>query len=265
MTNIETGRTSNIIFPKQVARKIAIKITNPILKSETTNNPETIAKAEKMLENGHGLIIITNHFSERDGLELLKIIFNDKAMAEKKVITPMAYHMVTPLYRMLGKMLDVTPMPIVTQSTIDKGKSDGKELNDGKPEYLGKSITRLKEGGIVVITPQGSRMPSLGEKFNNPALGTIMSRAEAKGIGEYGLLLIGLGIKEATDYSEKMFEKFNLSEKYTINVGNYFTNKEIWERAAILAKAEGRPERPDKFVDTVIHEELRKVVPPSYR
>lgn len=269
MANVETGKRPSISFSAQIARRIAAIALSPVLRSEITNNPDAIDKAEKILESGHGLLIISSHFSKRDGPQLLDLIFRNKMMANKKMIAPFAYHMNPLIYRVIGKLLNVTPMSIVTQSTIDKGKNNGKKLGDGLTDYFTKAVESLREPEIVGLTPQGSRERSLGKQFKYPAVGTFMMTAERKHLDNYGVLFIALGIKGANDYSEKKAGNFNLLKKYTVNIGACLTNKEILERATILAKAEEeiskKPETPFRFVDSVIHEELRKIVPDAYK
>ena len=269
MANIEAGRGSNISFPKQIVRKVAVTILSSFLRSETINNPDSIDKAEKILKSGHGLIIVINHFSKKDAPQLLNVIFRNKTMANREIVAPLAYHANPPINQAIGKMLNVIPMSIVTQSTMDKGKNRGKELGDGLTDYFKKAIESLRKPGIVGLTPQGSRESNLGKQFNHPAVGTFMMTAERKHLDDYGVLFIGFGIKGANDYSKEKVGKFNLLKKSTVKIGACLTNKEILERAAKLAEAakeiSGKRESLFRFVDTIIHEELLKVVPDAYK
>lgn len=252
MTNAEAGKASNIDFPHKVGRIATMAVLGPVLRSETTDINDSIEKVKDVLKRGAGLIIIINHFSGKDPIQAIREVFRYPVMNDKKIIVPIAVHTDNPIVHVVGKITDTTPKPIVTQKTIDAGKNNGRPLNDGMKEYLEDSISLLKKGGIVVLAPQGTRMPRLGQP-NSPTVGTLMAAAKRNKLENYAFLFIGFGMREVDDYSKKT--KLNPRDRYTVNIGALLMSDEI------LARAEGK----FKNVDAVIYDELRKAVPETYK
>lgn len=252
MGNPEAGRVANIDFKHKIGRIVTAAVLSPVLRSETTDANGSIEKAKDVLKRGEGLIIIINHFSGKDPIQVIREVFRYPVMNDKKIIAPIAVHTDNPIVHVVGKITDTAPKPIVTQKTIDAGKNNGRPLNDGMKEYLEDSINLLKKGGIVVLAPQGTRMPHLGQP-NSPAVGTLMAAAKRNKLENYAFLFIGFGIKGLNDYSSKT--KLNPRDRYTANIGALLMSDEI------LARTEGK----FKNVDAVIYDELRKVVPETYK
>ena len=175
-------------------------------------------------------------------------------MNKKKIITPIGFHIDNPLDQLLGRMTGVTVKPIVTKSTIMKGKNHGRRLNDGQKDYFGKSIVLLRNGGIMATALQPTRLSRLGQP-ETLTMGTFMLNAKRNGFDDYSYLFVGFGIKGLNDYSKNNIKGLNIIKKYTTNIGSCLTGKEI------LEKANGDYRK----VDDVIYEELKKVVPKSYR
>lgn len=253
---ISNGAISNVGFFEHACRKLAVKALSPVLKSERTNSNHGIDKAEDILRNGNGLIVIINHFSLKDPPLAANEVFRHREMGSKKIIAPIAYHMDHRLYHVLGRLIGINFFPIVTENTMKKGRNNGRELFEGKgkSEYLKASLNLLRQGGIVILAPQGTRMPNLGQP-DNLTVGTFMAGARKNGLDKYAFLFIGFGIKGLDDYSIKGIKGFNLLKRYTANIGACLTSKEILEKAGGNFRA----------VDEVIFEELRKVVPSNYR
>lgn len=252
MGNVEAGKAANIDLKHKIGRIITATVLSPVLRSETTDTNGSIEKAKDVLKRGQGLMIIINHFSGKDPIQAIREVFRYPVMNDKKVIAPIAVHTDNPMVHFVGKITDTAPKPIVTQKTIDAGKNNGRPLNDGMKEYLEDSINLLKKGGIVVLAPQGTRMPHLGQP-NSPTIGTLMAAAKRNKLENFAFLFIGFGMKDVDDYSKKT--KLNPRDRYTVNIGSLLMSEEI------LARAEGK----FKNVDAVIYDELRKAVPENYK
>jgi len=249
MRNIETGRTAEIGFLKYAARKLTVALVSPVARSETIDDNNSLGKAKEGLRAGKGLLVIINHFSDKEPEQIIDKIFCQSTTDSKKIIVPIAYHKDKPVYHKMGKIIDVDLKPIVTKSTLEKEEYKNLKLNEGAVEFKNSSVELLREGGIVVLAPQGSRMPYLDKP--HATVGTFMLEAKRKGLDDYSFLFIASGIKGITDYSKKGIDGFNLNKKYTLNIGSYMTSKEI------LKKAEG----DFRNVDKIIYEELNKIVP----
>lgn len=268
---IQPGKRSDISIPKQITRKLTSAVLgHTVLRYEETDNDHSVDKAEGLLNQGHGLIVVINHFSRPDPPYAVEIIFDHPTMGKKEIVVPIAVHVDNFLFHLLGRADGFTPMPIVTKNSVKRERYQDREVNEGMKEYLTKSIDSLKEGKIVVIAPQGERQDNLGQP-NNPTIGTLMKKATTADLENYAFLFIGFGIKGIDDYSKK--RGFNLLDKYTATIGACLTREEVMAKATTLMEEaqEGagdvsrKPKNPFRFVDGVIYAELRKVVPPNYR
>ncbi len=253
---IQPGKTANVGFLQRGARIAATAILSPtFLRSEVTKNKDSIKKAKEALKSGKGLIVIINHFSLKDPPQATNELFHHTVTGSKRIIAPIAFHRDNPWLHRIGKIFGHDLAPIVTENTIREGKNDGHKKNDGIGEYIAESTKLLKKGGIVILAPQGTRMPRLGQPDpNNLAVGSLMASARKNGVKDYVFLFMGLGIQNTDRYSQKT-RGFNPFKKYTLNVGACLTSEEILIRAG------------DNFrnVDAVIFRELDRTVPPNYR
>lgn len=253
MTNIE-GKTANIGFFEQVGRKLATgTLSHTILRSETTDTNHNIDRAKELLRAGNGLIVVINHFSIKDPPLAANEVFHHREMGNKRLIAPIAYHMDSPWYHSLGKLIGFSLAPIVTENTVRVGKNGGLAQGEGTNSYVAKSLDLLRDGGVVILAPQGSRKGHLGQPERTVSM--LMLTAKRKKIENISLLFLGFGIRGVDDYSDKKVRGFNPFKKYDINVGACLTKEEL------IGKAAG----DFRNVDKVVFEELRKVVPPNYR
>lgn len=251
MAKVETG---NVGFLQNAARKLTTAVlSHTVFRSEKTDNLHGIDKAKKLLKQDHGVIVVINHFSLKDPPLAINEVFLHREMGSKKVVVPVAYHMDKGLYHGLGKLIGVVLKPIVTENTIKEKENDGKKLNEGMKEYLNESIRLLKEGGVVVLAPQGTRMPNLDQP-DKPTIGTFMAGAKRNGLEKFAFLFMGFGIKGAEDYSTKKARGLNIFSKYIVNIGACLTSQELMDRARGNVRA----------VDGIAYEELRKIVPSNY-
>ncbi len=256
MVKAEAEKGANIGFLKHVVRKITTTtLSSTILRSETFNNHHGIDKAKEALRQGFGLIVIINHFSLKDPPLTINEIFKHNVMGSKKITAPIAYHVDKPSYHEVGKLIDVTFSPIVTENTVKKGKHDGREKSEGKQEYLNASLDILRLGGIVILAPQGERKGTLGEPNESIIVGTIIAYAKKRRIEKFAFLFMGLGIEGVNDYSEKKVRGLNLFKKYNINIGACLTNQELMKKAGGNYREVGR----------IVYEELDKIVPSNYK
>lgn len=270
MTNAEIGKAANVGFLKHVARELTTAALRPtVLRSEVTDNDHSIDRAKAILRNGNGLIVVINHFSLKDPLLAVIEVFRNTIMGSRKIITPIAYHMDRSIFRKIGGVNGVTFMSIVTKNTMKEGKNNDRKLNDGMLEYLAKSVELLKRGGIVVLAPQGTRMSQLGEPDpKNLAIGALMAATKKNGVdNKCAIIVMGLGIKGVDDYSQK--KGINLLSKYTVNIGDCLTFEEVLTEAEKMAEESGETLKklrsPLRFVDKVVYEKLREIVPQNYK
>jgi hypothetical protein len=261
-SEMETNKTSNAALPQLVCRKlITTLLRHTFLRYDTIGNYDSLAKAEKFSAEGHPVIILYNHYSYGDPPRAVELVSHEKAIGNKKFISPIADHVYNSSYGLLGKLTGITFEPIVTKNS--KKKDNNTIANGGKKKYLEKTTNGLKNGEVIFVAPQQERSSSLGQP--KQAVRAIMSITEKEDLENCAFLIIGFGIKGITDYSIKKIKGLNLSKKYIANIGPLLTGKEILTMAIKKAETAGRQKQPLKFVDEVIFEELRKVVPSEYK
>lgn len=246
----------NVGILRHALRKVATVLPGAVIfRNEKPRNLDGLERAKELSKKGYGVIVVINHFSLKDPPQVGKLLFETQGLGSKKIHFPIAYHM----YKMhrhgydkiLGRLFGITFKPVVTKSTIDKGKNDGLPLHSGGKEFLQKALGGLEKGEIVVIAPQETRQPFLGE-LAEKGIGTLIAGAKRNNL-KIALLFIGLGIENVTDYSE--MEDFNRFKKYKVNIGECFTNDEVMEQV----------NGDFRKVDNFVFRNLYEVVLPNYR
>ena len=271
MAGIESRDVS---IPVRGARWFARRVVERPLQlriEQDHNNQERngLPKAEGLSKDGHGIVVVFNHFSARDPVEILDFIFGNPVMRHKPVLSPVAYHMYTDregFWETPGEFLDISFCPIVTEETMKLGRNKGYPLGYGMKEYFEGAVTTLQKGGIVMAAPQGTRREFLGDS-TKPIIGTLIAQTdhkkkkfietdhEYKKLDSYGLLFVGLGIKDANDYQKQNVGGLNPFKEYQLTIGPTFTKKEVMD-------AVGGEYRE---VDPWVFEQLNKIVPTVYR
>lgn len=239
------------------SRVLARAVASPF-RREIEDGSNGLSRAKELQKQGFGLVVLYTHFSKRDALEIINLIYRNPLMRKKRILAPIALHEYKKwLFDKPGKVLDVTLCPVVTQDTIDKGKNEGHELGYGQEEYFQKAIQFLQNGDITIIAPQVGRREILGvpAKRARP-IGTLIARIDRIiDFDKYAFLLVGLGIKGAEDYKKEHVEGLNPLKTYQLNIGATFTREEV------MGEVNGDYREVDKFV----FEQLRELVPPAYK
>ena len=245
---------NNIGKLTHVSRRLTVAITEPLFRTNRKDEFNGLSNAADILKKGKGLVIFFNHFSLKDPPHMVREIFVQKEMRNKRIVAPLAHHMYKDSYGIIGNILGVVVKPIVNENTLKKAKYKELELGNGTKEYIDESINALKQGGIVLLPPQGTREESLGQPKQR-IVGNFMARANRNGLTKFGILFIGIGIEGTNDYSQGVTRGFNLRRKYSVHIGSCLTNQDLMQKANGSYKA----------VDNIVFEELGKVVPPSYK
>jgi hypothetical protein len=224
-----------------------------------------LSRAEAMLNQGKGLVVVINHFSERDSVEILmNFLFKTSVFQDKPIVAPIAYHQYMRAYvRWAATTFDINLCPLVTEDTIKREEYKNLEINKGMPEYIDAGLSVLKKGGILLVAPQGGRRPRLIPvqsdsaipiEPNPPTIGTFMANAARNEFDNYGFLFVGLGINETFDYSSPDAGGLNIGKEYVLRVGDVISAQEL------LLRADGKR----KQIDPIVYQELAKLVPPEY-
>jgi hypothetical protein len=188
-----------------------------------------LIKAEQLLLEGRGLVIILLHYSRRDPFEALKITLFNPVMRERRIIVPIAYHHALPGLDELAAWLGGGVYPVVTPRTIKKMGDRAPDPRPALEAYMSGALTTLKDGGIVVFAPQGERQPSLGKP--NIALRYLERRARRKGITDFGLMFVSPWPGEEAPFDYEQGSGWNFRIKWLVLAGSTFTLQEAGEEA----------------------------------
>lgn len=255
MANVEMKKVANTDSFRFLARKsIAEILRSRVFKYEMIDDNGSLAEAEKLSEEGYSIIVAYSHADTGEPPRAAEIVIHSAVMGHKKIITPIAQHMDKKLYHVLGKIIDVTFETIVTDNSV---KNDSSAIaRKGNKKYLKVTTDGMGKGKVILLAPQQERLPYLGKPKR--AVRAIMDGAEEKNYKKYAFLIIG-------------FDRLNNS-KYAARVGACLTREQVLEKATIKAREVRKNTKIEmplkfvlKFVDEVIFEELRKVVPDDYK
>ena len=235
-----------------VLRRIAGRLAFVVFPCRHFVKARHVTQLETILEQGNGLIVLMNHFSMRDALQVASWLFRNRAARNRLIIAPVAFHQNSPLVRFLADLIAIKLCPIVTSRTIELGSGE-ERLGTGIRDYLNTAVDSLKDGGIVLIAPQGSRKSQLGRPIGHP-VGIIISRANRKGVHNFGILCFGLGMPGVVSYDKKSIGGSNLFRRFDLRIGQPYIADEAVKLAGGI-----------DLLDAWIFEELADLVPDVYR
>lgn len=186
-----------------------------VLPIEIQVTPNAINKAQDMRAEGYPIIFPYAHSAMRDPIDAIGTAINlGRGFDEPRFSGPVAYHhWQKPYIRKFAELAHMDASPIVTASTIAKGKNyesiplatqvkygmretlghipgipayDRPEprkipSRKGLDESLTSDIRTLKERGLVFTAPQGERLPMLGES-SGPVIEALSRRVDKAGI-----------------------------------------------------------------------------------
>lgn len=252
MSKIESFHSD--VSPAAVTRRNLVRAVLSTLLWHHIETSHGLERAEELLDQGMGLLILINHFGKTDPAQVINnVVFAREKMRRKPITTPIAYHQQKPYIKMLAGLTSINMKPIVTPDTIRLNQNDGLDQGTGLPDYINSSLQTLKQGGIVLLAPQAGRRERLGKPDKTMRL--FMLLANRHKVNKFGILFIGLGIEGITDYSEISAGGLNIGKTYEINIGPTFTQEE-----AILDAG-----RQNLDLDTWVFSQLAPLVPESYR
>ncbi len=255
---LRQAHNAHISKPQELLRLGLDYATQPVMRREIVNK-ENLKKADDMINSGRGIVIIANHFSKREPVEFFSVAFASKTMRKTKIVYPVALHQKT-LINPVGKVLGADPYYVVTDQSIESAerkwvKNPSKNITipkatAGVPEFTQAALENMRNGGITIMFPQGTREPQLHSPVTNPAMLNIFLNAKRKHI-PFGVLVVGIDAAGITDYRKE--KKFNIGKKYTYTIGETYTDEEFIEKAGGL-----------RNVDQFALSEIEKLVSPLY-
>lgn len=236
-------------------RRFWIDPLDIVFPSDIEIRGDGFGRAEDLLEDGWGLVVLINHFSNRDPVEVLKdIIWKNPIMRGKQILGPMAYHQYSLAVNIVCKLFGVEPRPLVTAETLQRKPNVGHPLMYGSGRYITDAIIALQNGGIVLVAPQTTRKERL-DIPEYPTVAYFLHHARQKKLEHVAYMLVGLGIMGVQDYSKGNVGGINLLRNYSVSIGLTLTQGEL------VAGAKKNNMSPDKFV----YDHLAPLVPEAYR
>lgn len=236
-------------------RGFARKGVGSLFRSEVQESAGGLARAEQLLVDGYGLIICANHFSRGDPVRIFdEIIFKSNVMRKRRIAVAVASHQFDNILKFSGKLLDLQLLPVVTNETIRLNKASQDDYHRIKSlfSYLKKSAETLKQAGIVLLFPQGTRQTQLVIPEKGAA--GVLARFLNEKLERLAFLCIGLGIDGVEDYSREKIGGLNLARKYQMVIGQTWTWQEILQQVGTVRE-----------VDRLIFTQLGDLVPANYK
>ncbi|MDX1615444.1 MAG: hypothetical protein R3300_14120 [Candidatus Promineifilaceae bacterium] len=213
-----------------------------------------LAQSEGLNAQGYGIVLLINHFSTRDSLQALQLLFASPVFSRRPILAPVAFHQYGrygALIRFLARRLGLQLCPIVTGGTV-KRLGASYQRGQGLPAYLQAAAGCLAQGGIILLAPQGGRRRRLGRPRGRP-VGNLLAYAKRHGVSDVALLLLGLGLSEAEDYDDPSLRGYNLGRVYDLHLGQLITLQQLTQQGLRLRQ-----------IDAWVFERLAELVPTAY-
>jgi hypothetical protein len=255
---------SKEIFSRETRRKITVGTLEKFFPYRSNEAKDSLAQVDQFLESGYGMVFVINHFSMRDFFSVMeKLFLESKQLVKKDFLIPIAQHQnENSILAELVNMGDVTLSPIVTKETkkkeaeiISRGKSVPWEMHEegfGNKQYIKNSTKVLKEGGVVIVAPQGTRQP-LWQPFENRSISALVSSTMISKVEKVGFTYLGLEMLGAQNYDA--VSGFNILKKYKINMSNPITREQLIDNSR----------QNNRTLEEEVYNSMLDLVPPAYK
>lgn len=231
-----------------------LRLPFPRLIIDATNE---LKKAEASALAGRGLVIPFTHFSLRDAMEVNRsLVFTNPILKNRRAINPLSHHHYNRLMEFMASFYSGDFYPIVNSSTLSKKGFAHLPRGKGLSEFMTACITILTTGGVVPLAVNATRKETLDAHDRQRPVGYLIASMQAAGVDQYGFLLVGFAIKNATTYRKNEVGGMNYGKTCIINIARYYSLDELLGRPEVCGKA--------SVVDTFIRSELSRVVPKEY-
>lgn len=199
-----------------LSRRLALPVAGLILPA-AVRYQERLGEAAALVDAGNGLLVLMNHFSQRDGLQVLRLLYGQPLLRTRSTLTPVASHLITPLVRSLADLFTVELAPITSPEAVETLGLDP-ATGQNPLDYARAAVRLLGEGGIVLLAPQAGRRPCLEAPEMRP-VSLLLAQARRRRVTDLILLPVGLGIPREMDYSLENTGGLNLLRRYVVSVG----------------------------------------------
>lgn len=237
-------------------RRKVVDVLRMLYPAHITDSYHGLVDAGELVAAGHGLLLVGSHFSLRDGPGVfLYVAAGNDALIDKPWQAPVARHIADVARlanRFFGAKIDLKP--VVTASTMKKPKYHHMHRGQGLRDYINSATETLRQGGVVALFPQATRMSYLPEPGEyDKAMEFLMTRTTKAGVKDFGILPVGFGLEGDEDYKKRT--GLNIGVTYEVTIGK------LWLRNDALQSAEDTK----RSLDGWIIDQLKQLVPDNYR
>ena len=235
-------------------RKSAERFLSVVLPTRISDEYDSLPQAHEWVLSGNGLLIISNHFSLRDGPQVFAAIpAKDDVMRQRTWTSPVAQHQY-PITRLIDSALHthLQIRPVVTPDAHRKHPE--MRLGQGLREYVMTATETLHDGGILVLFPQAERQPHLGTADENTmSMSLLINRTTKSEVNDFFVLPIGFGIQGIEDYSK--VHGANIGKTFDVSIGR------LWAKSEMINDATNS----GISLDAWAFSKLRQLVPDAYK
>lgn len=221
----------------------------------------------RMCEKRDVFFLIT-HPSKTDEPRTYPVVWSLKAFSDTKIIVPNASDQNTFMAKFLAEIAGIDLYPIVTADVKERSSSQYKQ-GYGNFAYFRRLIKTLgnrEDPGIVFLAPSAGRRPLLQTPTTRAAEFLVTSGGSKRG-RNFVIVCMGVEINGVSDY--KKASGNNVGRKYTIRIGNAYTNEELLNQLEAYRELHNLPKlrmnRPYEHVDRWLFEtQFPQLVPKPY-
>ncbi len=189
-----------------------------------------IKRADKLANQGCGILSAFTHFCSRDIFEMLaRPLGASRVLFPRHVVASVewSHYYERTMPRVLAWLTGITLVPIVNDRTIEKRKNyDAQkhllQLGHGQLEYFRIARRALKEGGLVLVSPQQGRRSRL-ELSDKEPIRFLLGKGQE--LEQVAILFLGLSLRNEVNYSKRTL--MNFGRTYDVALGPTLTRDEL--------------------------------------
>lgn len=249
-------------------RSIAVAAGKILLPTDVIHHGNGIVRIKELLateERKRAINIIYNHPSKSDvPRQLVSYLWQDPDFKELQMAVPISADEYTEKTETAGNLVGLKEFPVVTPEVYERATEIGHERGYGNIAYAKGIKTISQEGGVNILAPSAGRQSELHVADTNAAE-LLLTVA-----GDHTVtLFVGVEINRIRKYDTTKNGGVNVGRKYTLHVGDAYTNEEIAEKLIGYREVKGLPtprtNRPYRNLDEwIFTQQLPQLVSPYY-
>ena len=247
-----------------ITRAIALKGAEHFFPYNLVEGENELQKIKEGLKNNKGILLLSNHFSKRDGILGIQAFLEHLWPSHPRTVMPIAQHQykewMGPLVANWGiEMYPIADWRWEKTKEILRGlpKSQRRErlnqMKEAVQTYLTNTREVLNNGGVVALAAQARR----GSRLLKPEAFPITAILE-EGVNSSDNVLIacmGIGFAEKTDYSDPEVQGYNPGRLLNVKLGRVYSLTEAMAQMDPLGR---------ENIDLWVYHQLVNLVPAEY-